>query len=88
MAQLYSGKGGREQGAAAHVHLKRHARKQHESASTQNRYIQNAIINDLWYFKLKLHRHILGTPETCIAYCKKGHNMPHLNSLFLIFNML
>ncbi len=28
-------------GAAAHLHLKRHARKQRVSASTQNRHFQN-----------------------------------------------
>ncbi len=26
------------------------------------------------YFELNLHRHILGTPETYITYCEKGHN--------------
>ncbi len=35
-------------GAAAHLHLKRHALKQHVSASTQNRHFLNNIINDLW----------------------------------------
>jgi len=25
------------------------------------------------YFELKLHRHILGTPETYITSCEKGH---------------
>jgi len=28
----------------------------------------------LGYFEPKLHKHILGTPETNIASCKKGHN--------------
>ncbi len=28
----------------------------------------------VWYFGLKLHRHILGTPKTNITSCKKGHN--------------
>ncbi len=37
---------GRE--AAAHLHLKRHARKQHVSASTKNMHFQNYTINDLW----------------------------------------
>jgi len=26
------------------------------------------------YFELKLHKYILGTPETNITSCKKGHN--------------
>jgi len=26
------------------------------------------------YFELKIHRHILGTPETYIASCEKEHN--------------
>jgi len=26
------------------------------------------------YFELKLHKYILGTPETNITCCKKGHN--------------
>jgi len=26
------------------------------------------------YFELKLHKYILGTPETNITFCKKGHN--------------
>ncbi len=38
----------RGQGAAAHLHLKRHARKQRVFASTRNRHFQNDIINDLW----------------------------------------
>ncbi len=35
-------------GLAAHLHLKKHARKQPVSASTQNKHILNHIINDLW----------------------------------------
>ncbi len=31
------------------------------------------------YFELKLHRHILGTPDTYITYCQKGHNMSPLS---------
>ncbi len=46
--QSYSGKGGGGGGGAAHLHLKRHAPKQCVSASAQNRYFQNDIINDLW----------------------------------------
>ncbi len=39
----------RGRGAAAHLYLKRHARKQCVSASTQNRHLSgNYIINDLW----------------------------------------
>ncbi len=38
----------RGRGAAAHLHLKWHARKQNVSASTQNRHFQNDIINYLW----------------------------------------
>ncbi len=30
------------------------------------------------YFELELHRHILGTSETYITYCEKGHNMSPL----------
>jgi len=26
------------------------------------------------YFELKLHKYMLGTPETNITSCKKGHN--------------
>ncbi len=59
MAQLYSGKG---TGAAAHLDLKKQAQKC-VSASTQNCHFLNYIINYLWGI-LKLHRHILGTPET------------------------
>jgi len=33
------------------------------------------------YFELKLHRDILGTPETYITYCKKGHNMSPLKDI-------
>ncbi len=46
MAQLCSRKGAGR--AAAHLHLKRQARKQPVSASTQNRHFQNHIINYLW----------------------------------------
>ncbi len=38
----------RGRAVAAHLHLKRPARKQRFSASTQNRHFQNDIINDLW----------------------------------------
>jgi len=31
------------------------------------------------YFELKLHKYILGTPETNITSCKKGHNRCPLN---------
>ncbi len=34
--------------AAAHLHLKRQAQKQHVSSSTQNRHFQNDILNYLW----------------------------------------
>jgi len=34
------------------------------------------------YFELKLHKYILGTPETNITSCKKGHNRCTLNALF------
>ncbi len=70
----------RGQGAAAYLHLKRHARKQHVSASTQNRYFQNDI-KSVGYFELKLHRHIMGTPETYITSCKKMHNSCSLRDL-------
>jgi len=33
------------------------------------------------YFELKLHKYILGTPETNITSCKKGHNRCPLNLL-------
>ncbi len=33
------------------------------------------------YFELKLNRHILGTPETNITSCKKGHNRCSLKSI-------
>ncbi len=61
MAQLYSGKGAE---AAAHVLS--------VSASTQNRHFQNYIINYLWGILSGHFRHILGTPDTYITYCKKG----------------
>ncbi len=33
----------------------------------------------------KLHRHILGTPETYITYCQKGHNRSPLNGILRYF---
>ncbi len=80
MPPLYSGKGA---GAAAHLNLKKQAWKSLNSASTQNKHFQNDLINDLWGI-LSWNKHILGTPETYITYCKKGHNMSplKLNSLF------
>ncbi len=38
----------RGRGAAAHLHLKKQARNQSVSASTQNRHFQNDLINDRW----------------------------------------
>ncbi len=67
--QLYSGKGSfgfKETGTKINV-----------SASTQKWYNKWSV----GYFELKLHRHILGTPENYITYCKKGHNMSPLNKI-------
>jgi len=33
------------------------------------------------YFEQKLHKYMLGTPDTNITSCKKGHNRCLLNSL-------
>ncbi len=44
-----------------------------KETSTQNRHFEN-IINDVGYFELNLHRHILGTTETYITSCKKEYN--------------
>ncbi len=60
----------RGRGAAAHLHLKIHVRKQPISASTQNRHYKWSV----GYFELTIHQHILGTPETYITSCRKGHN--------------
>jgi len=35
------------------------------------------------YFELKLHKYILGTPETNITSCKKGHKRCPLNKCSL-----
>ncbi len=35
------------------------------------------------YFVLKLHRYILGKPETYLTYCKKGHNMSPLINVII-----
>jgi len=36
------------------------------------------------YFELKLHKYILGTPETNITSCKKGHNRCPLKTKQLV----
>ncbi len=65
-AQPYTGKWGREQQLICN--LKRHARNQPVSPSTQNRDFQNYIINELrGVHELKLQRHVLGRPETYIT---------------------
>jgi len=38
------------------------------------------------YFELKLHKYILGTPETNITSCKKGHKRCPLNT-YLRFSL-
>ena len=60
-------------GAAAHLHLKGHTQKLCVFAHTQIG--ANLTSYNKWsvgYFELKLHRHILGTPETYITSCKRG----------------
>ncbi len=68
----------RGRGAAANLHLKRHALIQRVSASTQNRHFQNDIINDLWGI---LSRNFTDTfwrhPRRVTDY-KKGHNVSPL----------
>jgi len=39
------------------------------------------------YFELKLHKYILGTPETNITSCKKGHNRCPLRITFIFLVM-
>jgi len=39
------------------------------------------------YFELKLHKYILGTPETNITSCKKGHNRCPLIDNQLIYTL-
>jgi len=37
-----------------------------------------------WVFELKLHKNILGTPETYISSCKKGPNRSPLKQKHFI----
>ncbi len=62
-----------EMGSGSSSLLKRHALEKRVSASTQNRHFQKWH-KKLSVVKLKLYRHIVGTPETYITSCKMRHN--------------
>ncbi len=66
-------------GAASHLHLKIQAQKTASVCFHSKQAFSNDIINYLW--ELKLHRYILGTPETYITFCKKGHDMSTLRQI-------
>ncbi len=73
--------------ATAQLYLKRHAWKQpvsvHQTVNGVPLPLKIGIFfnNIIHILKLKLHRHILGTPETYITYCKNGHNRSPLNRI-------
>ncbi len=76
-------------GAAAHLHLKKHARKQRVSASTQKSYFQKNIINYLcgilsWNFTDTFWRH----PRLRLHIVKNGHNKSPLNHTLLFLVLL
>ncbi len=69
----------------SHLHLKRHYKT--VCFCFNSKYAFSKWYNkwSVGYFELKLHRHILGTPEIYITSCKKGHRSL-LRFLYLIKN--